>query len=115
MRGTPYHKALSIVLALCLLLDFLPSSIGATPPPPPPKGTELQLDDHAQSVSSIAPEILHRIEPALLKEMVEAGEVARFVVYLREEADLAAAAGGRATASERRRGVITSGCHAPEP
>lgn len=101
------YKTLSLILVLLLLMTFLPSSTGATPPPPPVKGTDAELETEGQAPPSIAPETLGRIEPALLKEMIEEeGGTVPFIVYLREEADLAAATAGRVSASERRQVVV---------
>jgi bacillopeptidase F len=103
------QKALGLVLILFLLTAFLPSSTGATPPPPPLKGADPGTEAERQPPPPIAPEILRRIEPALLKEMTEGEEkTVTFIVYLKEEADLAAAVGGRVSASERRQAVITA-------
>jgi uncharacterized repeat protein (TIGR01451 family) len=101
------QKALSLVLILFLAAAFLPSSTGATPPPPPVKGADLNLEADWQPPPPLAPEILRRIEPPLLKELAEGEEkIVPFIVYLREEADLAAATAGRVSASERRQAVI---------
>jgi len=109
MRQTPHHRALHLVLVLFLLLAFVPSSTRATPPSPPVKGADGELEPHGQSSSPIAPEILRRIEPALLKKMLEGEErTVPFIVYLREDADLAAATAGQVSALQRRQAVITA-------
>ena len=100
-------KALGPVLILFLLTAFLPSSTGATPPLPPVKGADPELAAW-QTLPPIAPEILRRIEPALLREMAEGEKTVSFIVYLKEGADLAAATAGRVSASERRQAVITA-------
>ncbi len=109
MIQKPAHKALHLVLVLFVLLAFLPSSTGATPPPPPVKGADAGLEPDGQSASSIAPEILRRIEPTLLKRVLEGEEeTVPFIVYLREEADLTAATADQVSALQRRRAVITA-------
>ncbi|MGB3903955.1 MAG: S8 family serine peptidase [Anaerolineae bacterium] len=106
LRRSLHHKALNPILVLLLLLASVPSSIGATPPPPPVKGETQELEPDAQISWPIAPEFLRRIEPALLKEVAEGEEAVRFIVYLREGADLAAATADRVSGSERRQAVV---------
>lgn len=103
------QKALGLVLILLLLAAFRPSPTGATPPLPPLKGAAPELESEGQRSTPIAPEILRRIEPALLKQMAEGEEkTVSFLVYLAEEADLVAATEDRVSASERRQAVITA-------
>ena len=101
------QKAVGLILLLLLLVAFPASRTGATPPPPPPKGAALELEPQEPTSTPVDPDILRRIEPALLKQMAEGEEkTISFLVYLTEEADLVAATRGQVRASERRQAVI---------
>jgi uncharacterized repeat protein (TIGR01451 family) len=101
-------KALGLILVLALFWALLPSSAAAVPPTPPAgdKGELPGSDD--LPTAPIDPEILRRIEPALLKRLMEGDEDARFIIHLKEEAEPAAAAAGKVGSLERGRAVVAS-------
>ncbi|MGQ9626232.1 MAG: hypothetical protein ACUVV0_04920 [Anaerolineae bacterium] len=81
-------KALKLILVSFLLISpSFPTE--ATSPPPPVNGGDQKPEDGRLPLS-IPPEILRRIEPALLKEIAKLadGKTIPFIVYLKEEANL---------------------------
>ncbi len=105
---TLWHRSFSFALVFLLLWAPLVSVVGAVPPVPPTGGRGEPPGSSDRPLALIDPEILPRIEPALLKWRVEGDGTARFIVHLKEEADLAAATAGEVGSLERGRAVIAS-------
>ncbi|MFN8454306.1 MAG: S8 family serine peptidase [Anaerolineae bacterium] len=94
-------------LLLLLALWVVPPS-SAQEPTPPPKGSQLPPPlpptEPAPSNLKIDPHLLTKIEPPLLKKLLESGSPPiAFIVYLKESVDLAAAV---ATVPANNRGAV---------
>ena len=84
------------LLLFSTLLFLLATPTTAQEPPPPPKGspyTAPPLEPTPSSARTVDPVLLAKIEPPLLKKLAIEGDSAAFIVYLKEQVDVAAVAG----------------------